>query len=60
MTIRLSLLTLAMLLLISVLASLSAPANAYGIEPTDEDGLTARRILSTGPLNIVVFEVSRR
>ncbi|WP_224816840.1 hypothetical protein [Hasllibacter sp. MH4015] len=60
MTIRISLLALATLLFLVVLATISSPAVAHATDPDFEDGLVSSRILSTGPLNVVVFEVSRR
>ena len=57
MTIRISIYLLATLLFVTVLAALSSGANAHTISP-DEDDFSSSRILATGPLNIVYFEVS--
>jgi hypothetical protein len=60
MTIRLSLLLLATLLGLVVLATLSGTASASAIDPALDAAFEARRILSTGPLNVIVFEISQR
>jgi len=56
MTLRISLLILASLTLITVLATVSA--NAYPTTPEMEDDLSAVSLLSTGPLNVVTYRVS--
>ncbi|MEJ6395786.1 hypothetical protein V8J82_21180 [Gymnodinialimonas sp. 2305UL16-5] len=60
MTIRISILALAALLLITVLAALSSAAHAYAVDQIGDQAVTATDMLSTGPLNIVVSEVSQR
>lgn len=58
MTFRISLSILATLLFICVLATLSSTANAH-TSNLDEDAISSIRIMATGPLNIVYFEVRR-
>jgi hypothetical protein len=60
MAIRVSLVFLASLLLICVLATLSNPAGAYAVPPEGDVALSSARMMSTGPLNVIVFEVSGR
>ncbi len=60
MTIRISLLFLATLLFVIVLATLSNSANAHSDDAILADDFSSSRILATGPLSVVVFEVSRR
>ncbi len=60
MTLRISLVLLASLLFITVLATLSLPADAYAIPPEGDDTLSSARMMSTGPLNVIVFELSGR
>ncbi|MEJ6391101.1 hypothetical protein [Gymnodinialimonas ulvae] len=60
MTLRVSLVFLASLLLISVLATLSSSADAYAVSQDAEDALSSVRMMSTGPLNVIVFELSGR
>lgn len=59
MPIRNPLFILAMLLLLIVLAPIPGAANAHVAGPDLEAEIAASRMLSTGPLNVVVFEVSR-
>ena len=58
MTIRISIFALAALLFVTVLATLSSAANAYAVDPSVEGEFRATTMLATGPLNLVVFEVS--
>jgi hypothetical protein len=60
MTLRLSLLFLATLLFLVALATFSGQARAHTGDPAAPGEITASRILATGPLNIIVFTVSRR
>ena len=60
MTLRISLILLASLLFVSVLATLSLPAEAYGIAPETAEQPTSAQMMSTGPLNVIVFELSGR
>ena len=60
MPLRISLLFLATLLFVSVLAALSMPANAYATPPEQDGGINATDLLSTGPLNVVTYRVSAR
>lgn len=60
MTLRISIVFLASLLLISVLATLSNPAGAYAVTPEVDAALSSVQMMSTGPLNVIVFEVSGR
>lgn len=59
MTIRLSIIFLATLLFLVVLATLASPADAHADEPATER-VSAVRVLSTGPLSIVVYQLSGR
>lgn len=59
MTLRISLIVLAGLLFITLLAMLSGPAAARTAPPEDE-AVVSSRIMTTGPLNVVVFRVSAR
>ncbi|MBF9044561.1 hypothetical protein HKCCE4037_14550 [Rhodobacterales bacterium HKCCE4037] len=55
MTVRISLVLLASLLLVTVLATLSHPANAYAVLPEVEDTLSSTELMATGPLNVIVL-----
>ena len=56
MTVRVSLVLLASLLFVSVLATLSSRADAYALDPEVETGLSSSDMMSSGPLNVIVFE----
>ncbi len=58
MILRISLVALVSLLLITLLATLSAPAHAHVNAPAEE--FSASRIMAMGPLNVVVYRVSGR
>lgn len=60
MTVRVSLVLLASLLFVSVLATLSSSAEAYAIDPEAETGLSSTSMMSSGPLNVIVFESQAR
>ena len=60
MTLRISLVLLASLLFITVLAALSLPADAYAIATEGDQALSSARMMSTGPLNVIIFELSGR
>ncbi|MEX3017098.1 hypothetical protein [Gymnodinialimonas hymeniacidonis] len=60
MTLRISLVLLASLLFVTVLATLSLPADAYAIAPEAEGTLSSAQMMSTGPLNVIIFEISGR
>ncbi len=60
MTLRISLVLLASLLFVTVLASLSVPANAYGVTLEEDGPASSARMMSAGPLNVIVFEMSER
>jgi len=58
MTIRISISLLASLLFVTVLAAFTSGANAHTSGPAEEEDFSSSRILATGPLNIVYFEIS--
>ncbi len=60
MTVRVSLVLLASLLIVSVLATLSSTAEAYALDPSVEAALSSSRMMSAGPLNVIVFETQAR
>ena len=60
MTVRVSLVLLASLLFVSVLATLSSTADAYALDPSVEAALSSSRMMSAGPLNVIVFETQVR
>ncbi|WP_044006228.1 hypothetical protein [Jannaschia sp. CCS1] len=50
---------LALLLTVSVLATVPQGARAHTNGPAEEEEFSSSRILATGPLNVVVYRVSR-
>lgn len=50
---------LASLLMVSVLATLPQGAFAHTNGPAEEEDFSSSRIMATGPLNVVVYRVSR-
>lgn len=60
MPISKSLSFMALLLIVTVLATLPQSAIAHSTGPAEEEDFSSSRILATGPLNIVIFRVSGR
>lgn len=50
---------LALLLIVTVLATAPEGASAHSNGPAEEEDFSSSRILATGPLNIVYYRVSR-